>query len=432
MVVNIGRGVRQQSSVMSPANRGMAHIAQRRLVQYVGIANAKHLEAIKVDGTEAEIWIKQSAGRVCSCQHPQISTSNSIYPAYESQGVPVEIQQVQEQNPFTFKIKSPDTIYSGEYSNQNVEPPTEVSVAGKDDSWLKEFNVSGYSGTSDYNNNTEYTPSNLMNEGITSLLFGGDKSPCAVCFGTGWTDGYRLVNGQRVVLDTTAPHNISGATINTDDSPYTFRLAGVQDAYIEWLNVDVPRYFKDVHFAIYNNTIPVQAVVLIRPSSKDGEYIPLSFDNLKNIERAKIDVKVIGTYNNPLTFTHLNFVYTVADFPKIDTPPIGKSENYEFFEALMTTHFEIPGTIPYVDRETVIGIAKEGYLWKVSSVNQIMTHERQIFKCDVDARLIQRSETLYLLNSMFRPKNVYNFRGLERIQGLSNYIDRQYRNLQGF
>ena len=166
-------------------------------------------------------------------------------------------------------------------------------------------------------------------------------------------------------------------------------------------------------------------------ASGSEEYKPLLLDTIKSLECSKIDVKVVGEFNKSLQFTHLNFVFTISDYPKIDTPPFERSEDFQYFEALMTTHFEVPGTIPYVDRETVIGIAKEGFLWKVSSVSQVMTHERQIFKCDVNARLIQRSENLYLLNGLFRPKTVYNFRGLERIQGLSNYIDRQYRNMNG-
>ena len=417
MTLNIGRGVRQQVSVQNPTNKGMAHIAQRRLVQYVGMANRKHLEAIEVDGTAAEIWIKQACGRVCSCQRPKITTSNAI-----GSVVPEHIQEVQEQNPFTFKIKSPDSLYDPTFSTKS-EPPTVIPVSDDDNSWVQQFNVSG-------SELLEEQPSNLMNEGLTSLLFGGDKSPCGICFGTGWTDGYRLVNGQRVVLDTTAAHNICGATIDIDKSPYVFKLSGDKGAYIEWLNVEVPRYFKDVKYTIYNNTIPVQAIILVRASGSE-EYKPLLLDTIKSIECSKIDVKVVGEFNKPLHFTHLNFVFTISDYPKIDTPPFERSEDFQYFEALMTTHFEVPGTIPYVDRETVIGIAKEGFLWKVSSVSQVMTHERQIFKCDVNARLIQRSENLYLLNGLFRPKTVYNFRGLERIQGLSNYIDRQYRNMIG-
>ena len=416
MAINIGRGVRQQSSVLKPANYGMSHIAKERLVQYVGMAVQKHIEAVEVDGTPAEIWIKQTGGRVCTCQHPQITTSNSI-----GSDIPQHIQQVQEENPFTFKIKSPeDIIDAGEYYDENKEPPTTIQNDGGN--WTKQFDTDG--------SNLIDQPSNLLDEGLSSLLFGGDKSTCGVCFGTGWTDGYRLINGQRVVIDATLPNNVCMATIDTDTLPYSFKLPGDSNSYIEWLKVEVPRYFKDVEFGLFNNTIPVQGVVLIRPSNAQ-EYKPLSLSNLQNIHSAFMDIKIVGQFNQPLRFTHLNLVYTTSDFPKIDTPPFEKSENYQFFEALMTTNFEVPGSIPYVDRESVIGIAKEGFLWKVSSVNQVMTHERQIFKSTINARLIQRSECLYLLNGLFRPKTVYNFRGLERIQGLSNYIDRQYKNMQG-
>lgn len=417
MTIQIGRGVQQQNSILRPMNSGMGHIARDRLVQYIGMQNEKQAEAIKVDGVPTEIWIKQSGGRVCSCMSPEIHTTN-----YVGDKNPEHVKS----NPFDFKVNSPNDIDTKVRYVENDVIEENILTYDKNTDWIKEFDLNP-NNPSDLLDNEN----NVFKTDDVSLLFGGTRSACGICFGTGFTDAYQLINGKRIVLDSTYEHIISGGFIDTETKPYTFNLASDINSFVLF-EVEVPLYFKAIHnFRLLNNCVPIYGCILVSPDNKT--YKPLGLDVLNSYKGKfnKIYIKVLGDFKRELKFTHLELNYELADFPLIDYPPFARQENFQYFEALQTTNFEVNGNVPYIDRECVFGEMKTGYLWRAVSATQHMDNRRQLFKTEVEARLIQRSEALYMLNSVYRPMLLYNYRGLERIQGLSNYIDRTYRNIEG-
>lgn len=418
MTINVGRGVRQQSSILRPMNSGMAHVARQRLTQYVGMANAQNKEAIKVDGVDAQIWIRGTAGRACSCRHPVINTTNSL-----KDYTP---EQADSDNPFNFKLHSPlDMDTKIEYKVDKNEIETDINLNdNQDKSWLNEFDLAP-----DQPLDLIEEDNNIFNVGNTSLLFGGDKSPCAICYGTGWTSGYRLINGDRIIADSSLPNIVFGAYVDKDTHPYSFVLSKDINAFVEF-ELDIPLYFKQIiNFSISNNCIPIYAVIVASKNGKDFE--PLTLDWLQSCmgKTNHIWIRVLGDFTREIRFTHVEINYQLADFPKLDLPPFARQENYQYFEALQTMSFEVNGEVPYLDRECVIGEVKNGFLWKVVSSTQHMDSLRQLFKTEIEARLIQRSEALFMLNMIYRPLAVLNYRGLERIQGLTDYINRSFNNL---
>ena len=50
-----------------------------------------------------------------------------------------------------------------------------------------------------------------------------------------------------------------------------------------------------------------------------------------------------------------------------------------------------------------------------------MTSDRQIFKNELELRMIQNSENLYLLNLINKPYLILNHRGLEQKQDMLTY-----------
>lgn len=417
MTIQIGRGVRQQNSVLRPMNSGMGHIARDRLVQYIGMQNEKQAEALKVDGVLTEVWIKQNGGRVCSCMSPEIHTSKVI-----GDTNPEHVKT----NPFDFNIKSPNSIDTRvQYLDSDVVEEN-ILTYDKNTDWVNEFDLNP-----DNPNDLLDNDNNVFKTDDVSLLFGGTRSACGICFGTGFTDSYQLINGKRIVLDTTHEHVIKGGHIDVEVKPYVFVLASDVNSFVQF-EVEVPLYFKTIHsFKLCNNCVPIYGYITV--SDDDKNYKPLSLDILKSYKgrTSKIYIRVMGDFKHELHFTHLELNYELADFPLIDYPPFARQENFQYFEALQTTNFEVNGNVPYIDRECVFGEMKTGYLWRAVSATQHMDHRRQLFKTEVEARLIQRSEALYMLNGVYRPTLLYNYRGLERIQGLSNYIDRTYRNIEG-
>lgn len=416
-MINVGRGHRQQNAVLKQRNYGMGHIVQERLKATVSQAVQQHREAISVDGTEAEIWIRQSAGRKCTCQHSPAIISNSI------DNQPFENETFDDDFGDDLVLEGYDDTYNPNETSEdrNNEPTKVLRGPVNNQNWMSEFNVG--SNMEDMIQDSD-TIQSIFNNDVSSLLFGGDKSPCPICYGTGFTEGYRLVNGKRVVCDATLPHE-GLFTLSKETKPYSFDVA--QGGYVEWY-VEVPLYFEEcMKISIYNGMVPINA--LIEFSIDHSNWLPLTYNNIKDLRSKvnKIWIKVIGI--EPIKFTHLEIVYRVAPFPKVDMPNFAREQNFQFFEALMTTNCEISGNVPYIDRECVIGEANNGFLWKVVSATPNTTGSRQLFKTDCELRLIQRSEALFLLSCLYRPYLIYNQRGLERMQGLENYIQRSYNDI---
>jgi hypothetical protein len=96
---------------------------------------------------------------------------------------------------------------------------------------------------------------------------------------------------------------------------------------------------------------------------------------------------------------------------------------------LVNTTMELDPSIPDLTRETVISENKYNQLWKVTSVKTKMTSDRLVFGYDVDVRLIQNYESLFLLNLIDRDNVIItkNYRGLEEIQGMQEDLPDESR-----
>ena len=58
MSISIGRGKYQQNSILYPAEKGLNMVAKNRIQQAVGMQNERHIEALKVDGVDLQVWTK--------------------------------------------------------------------------------------------------------------------------------------------------------------------------------------------------------------------------------------------------------------------------------------------------------------------------------------------------------------------------------------
>ena len=85
MGLSIGRGYRQQNSILRPANNGIAMVAKNRIQQAVAMQNARTVEALKVDGVDLQIWLKQFSGQLCTCS--MHNHNNPYLPPISEEGV---------------------------------------------------------------------------------------------------------------------------------------------------------------------------------------------------------------------------------------------------------------------------------------------------------------------------------------------------------
>ena len=261
----------------------------------------------------------------------------------------------------------------------------------------------------------------------TDLIYGGDKTPCGICLGTGYKNGYQMYNGDRIILDYWN-QPISKGFMLEKTYPYSYVANFDSSNYIIW-NFQAPTFFKDfLGIRVRDNIKYCKDYEL--QISFDGHYFTKYSDDLIKARRGKetqIFLKVIP-YENPLanetkfSITHIEVYYQLGDYIKGDFAPIEDTENFEYFEALQTTNLELAGDIAGLTRESVILDPKNNNLWKVVSVTPHMTEARQIFKNELSLRRLQPSENLYLLNLLENRHIILSTRGLEQRQGKQTYF----------
>ena len=350
-----------------PTNEGVARNAEMRKLHLASSQNRKQENAISVDGVKSWVWIRQQAGHICSCQkNVGLETNEEMY----------------DDDPFVVSLQDEaDNAYHSVLDKMHEHTYNENILDGDD---LEEIGNDA------------------------SLISGNDKSVCGICLGTGWTEGYRLNNGTRllgIVEDAKLGNNVS---INKDRRPLS--CSGINGSTIEW-TFKVPQGIKNIlHFALHNNCnlIPCQFKI---------NGLDYTDNLLKQFQGKEVTIQCIPLKSS-WEVTHLDIWLSFADL-LIDYPLVQRDSDFQFFEALQTIDFEVPGSVPYVDRETLVAEEKYGELWKVSSATPQMTAERLLIKTAVSARLVQNNELLHYLNYITNPFKVYNYQSLERWQGHS-------------
>lgn len=397
MSFTVGRGKFQQNSILWPSNHGMAMVAKNRKQQVVGQQNERTKEALKVDGVELQIFLKRNSGQLCSCGMCD-SVTNKNFSGLSESGI-------QSTNPFEdMSIDMDLGVNQNDIQNQPAQ-----SWNPKDDfeENLTEDLIAQYAEGQD-----------------NSLIYGGDKTPCGICYGTGYKNGYELYNGKRIVLDFWDRPDYFGFTVQRT-YPYSYVASFDSSNFIIW-KFHAPTFFKEfLGIRLRNNTIYCKDYTLY--ISFDGENYQEYVDDLLKARKGMetyVWLKVVPyTMNRSDSFsiTHIELFYQLGEFPYGDFAPIEETENFELFEALRTTNLELAGDANYLNRESVICEKKQGKLWKIISLTPHMDSERQIFKNELSLRMVQESENLYLLKLINEPYILLNYRGLEQKQDMLTY-----------
>ena len=263
MSINIGRGKFQQNSILYPNNVGLAMVAKNRIQQAVGMQNARHIEALKVDGVDLQIWLKNYSGQLCSCGIKHLDNDNSISGDISSGSKPFEDMTIEE----------------------NWDNPCQYDEAQQNYSNYKDYKTEE---DIDEDLITRYAE-NYDN----SLIFGGDKTPCGICYGTGYKEGYQLYNGKRYVLDYYDNPEIFGFLLERT-YPASYVSKYDSNNYIIW-KFKAPTFFKEYLGIRVRNNIEMCSNYSIQISFDGINYIPYN-DNLikeRNHQETTIYLKII-------------------------------------------------------------------------------------------------------------------------------------------
>lgn len=423
MKITNGRSIARSAGATPtfPTNTGISPIAQQRIDTLVSAANRKHAEALKTDGTQGFLFLKQRAGRPCTCQlvqttadqmtlsTPQISASTSSTDSGSVSSSPMAR---------SFRVRDYDGLFSN--SLTGPKPPTgstlqeihQRRMAQRDDFTQAEMiPVEADQSIDDIlamaDDFQDEDSAALQKQPTLARLYGGEKSPCAICFGSGFVGGYSLHAGQRLILDAsdTVPATLLDCEIDRTTAPHSFLIERSGVKAVEW-TVPVPTYFHSVLGIAVRNNIDPAVGFIIEAHTGNGNWNALTpaYLTALNGTATTLTIRVRPvTSDAPGTsqfrFTHVELLYQIASPLVVNLPTFERTLDYEQFDVLQTlSGVEFPASIPMLDREAVLVDTKYNQAWNVVSVESRRTASNQTFNNVVSLRLIQQYETKYLLN----------------------------------
>lgn len=397
MTISIGRGIAARNSTLDAPNRGIAGVATDRLRATVSRANQRHEEALRVDGLHAHVWIKTGAGLRCTCSASQINTvPNPAKP--RSAPVAVSGPQVRVREIIRERVDRPLPANSSALAGIVAE----VNAAQDNNDPAGDSELDAIVAAAEAMHLDRDSASRRPNEGPT--LGGLDMSRCGICLGTGRVEGYQMHGGARYVLDAsdTWPFTMEGWTFE-----HTRPRAWVCDAddaraSVTW-TVDLPAYFMRTVVRARNNTRPALGLVLEMRSGSDA-WQPLTDATLmarrgmNNLLEIRVRPMSGFSAQGTLRFTHIEMHFEFVEMPRGDMPQLLLNDGLEYYEPIINTNMELSATVSGVERGSVIGESRYGHLWKVTDVTNHQTGARQLFNVELQLRMLQRWELLYLLN----------------------------------
>jgi hypothetical protein len=245
----------------------------------------------------------------------------------------------------------------------------------------------------------------LVNAASTGTIYGGDKTPCGICFSSGRVNGYSLIGGMRVILDnsfTNPVQLLNGAMVDTDCHPNKFLLNSTGS--VQWTADLTPYPFAWLNFAVNNNLSPAYNTLFQAYWNGSWQEITLGF--LLSLAGQNTSQMLFRVIANPaanlkvgdlVEFTHAEITYSVRPPLLGQAPQLPYLFSYDQLEPLINTNFELLADIPDIPRQTIMQDSRTNLLWSVGSVTPKITAAGQVFGFDVDVRKIASSEAFYRL-----------------------------------
>ena len=408
------------NSVLSPTNKALTKIAQDRINSTVARAVARHENALQVDGSDIYLWTKGSGGLICTCRQPQKNLISDSPKSDSIDDLRMPNNGAQDTSISTFRV-----VHSGApYEDEQPYPDLPPEFAGLN---LETVDTSLDGGYKENYDTLEPLNSEQLDNQLATLLstgstvYGGDKTPCGICFTTGKTHGYELATGKRLVLDASFeyPYTLNNSSIKPNTYPYKFQVGS--KASVEW-TVNLPAYTDGwLNFTIRDNLVPARNLQIVW--FYQGMWQPLTLLSLSQTEgsdRSNTLIRVVQLDTAEFMqseFTHVELIYSTRKPLIGQCPPISYTQNYDVLEPLITTEFEILSSVPEIPRESVFQDSKFKMLWRVLESSPKMTASGQVFSFMVNVRSVHRSDYLYVLKVLFDAQVAYNYRGIEIEQG---------------
>jgi len=461
MKTRIGRSPSLVNRKQNAPNIRLRKGAQERLDNVVDRANQRHANALAVDGIEFFIFRRQRAGHLCTCFGSNQTGSAQIVGSNED-GVSEQDQYIQTEvndGGISEVVSIADMQDDDDEFSMTTLQDDRKAKAEIDYSTLLEDEDYASSATDKYFDideienippdgvgQTVNDPFMVIDEDedefmeidesadqrakltrtLESLLTGGEQTPCGICFSTGWTEGYELLNGRRIALTTHTVNSLGGFEIDRTQYPNVFIGTTTSDP-VQW-TIDLPRYFSNaLRIGVWDNLNPAASVRLYAKYTGTSEFVPVTRSSLnarRGMNNKGTVLQVFPTVADGATpeslirFTHVELLFETSDRIIGQMPQIEIAETFDSYEAIVNTNVELPARISMLNVGSAIVDQKHHRTWRVVAISQNKTAKGQIFSIEAQLQMISQKEPLDRLNVY---RNYYvttrNYKGLERTQG---------------
>jgi len=435
MVFRVPSGASRGIVNQAPRNYGRATkymSVQKQVDATVSRANAQYTEALAVDGVAFQYWHRCTEGKYCTCQHPSAESLIQNENAGDSisltdNNTSADANTLPDSNGSVISFR----VRGNRQRRESINTVDLNNILGVTVGDNKDGPV-----TKEYNEDTDEDAALLKSAdddaflrmgSDAGILFGGEKTQCGICFGTGYVNGYSLFLGKREIFDAsgTYPYTMKKFYLNAKNAPYSFEAPVDNTAYVEWL-YELPMYFVNcASFVARDNTKSIKNVsILFKIDGTNNAFAPLTlaFLNSRAGQKTVLRLRLGPTVNGLeglFVFTHLEIVFQYNNWPYMQMAALGETTNFGVFNSLITTSLTLPPSLPASSKEDVVYDFKYNNLWKLTTVTDAQTSKLQVMGWNADARIIQDFEQLSLL----RLTNARNFElafgSLNSTQGLA-------------
>jgi hypothetical protein len=425
------------TSALGVGIQGLSRYAQARLDNTVARAVLKHQEALKVDAIGLYIWRRSTAGLICTCRQGEKAIALEAGPAILENPTADQLRLPQQQNnlpaggetdaDISFRIRHHRGQTGVPLSNPPLPPEfTGLIDPNAVDNGLAGDQPSGLNSLAPLDTVTDEMSdeelARILSQG--GAIFGGDKSICGICFGTGHTHGYELVTGRRILLDASSewPFSLQGnATVQYQEHPAKFIVTSRLDSSVIW-TVDLPTFTHGwLTIMVRDNLRPANNLIV--QWLTDTGWQNLTIANLAasdGTDRHGTQIRVINDgqikLGEQLPFTHVQIIYTSAPPLPAGAGQMTLTTNFDVSAPVINAEFELIGSVDSVPRESIFQDTKYFYMWKVIDSTAKITSLGQVFGFTINARTLHNGEPQY---SLKLPGDAlrYNYRGLEAVEG---------------
>lgn len=441
--MQIGR--RNNRSLQTPSNQGMARRVDKRLDATANAQAARFEQALAVDGSVAIIWNTQKGTEVCTCRGTNDTFSEGSLlqdgtPNYSPEQVSSSVNE--ETGSVTTAVAANvgsgaslgdsdysyvgnslntdnlDSYFSDKFAfetnpdkiNADAEDLNEEQFDGDDEDYegndfMSAFELDGQEGVSANRDDDNNPLVNALSEDSTlsdsdDLLTPSTVS-CPICLGRGYVDTLGIYNGQRTILHVGSPNiDIEGAEI-IEDQPLRLRHYSGTRSSVTWAGVIIPPMWKHlIRITLFDMGRIVTAdrakVSYIHSSAPDTK-VPLTHESLTALKNSgnlnldhRIDIVVEGIKDG-VDFTHFEILYSIGNIVKIQVPEIEVPRQEEFIDWNLNVTFEMSPSITIRENSYVVE-GKYNRIWKVSSLTRKVTAGGKGYAYQVNARALHLYE----------------------------------------